>query len=179
LQQIGEALPIDLKPIDYRAVPETIASLAQELESRSAADADHGPIFVLIAGLQRYRQLRKGDDDFSFSLSSEDKGPNTGKQFADLLREGPNAGIHTLAWVDTQASIDRTLDRGSLREFDWRILFQMSANDSSALIDSPAANRLGFFRAIAYSEEQGVMEKFRPYALPPVDWIRSLVWGAR
>lgn len=179
LQQIGEALPIDLKPVDYRAVPETIASLAQELESRGAADADHGPIFILIAGLQRFRQLRKGDDDFSFSLSSDDKGPNTGKQFADLLREGPNAGIHTLAWVDTQASIDRTLDRGSLREFDWRILFQMSANDSSALIDSPSANRLGFFRAIAYSEEQGVMEKFRPYALPPVEWIRSLVWAAR
>ena len=62
------------------------------------------------------------------------------------------------------------MDRGAMREFDNRILFQMSANDSSNLIDSPAANKLGFHRALAYSEEQGVLEKFRPYALPDSDW---------
>ena len=61
-----------------------------------------------------------------------------------------------------------------MREFDNRILFQMSANDSSNLIDSPAANKLGFNRALIYSEEQGVMEKFRPYAPPPVQWIDLL-----
>jgi len=52
-----------------------------------------------------------------------------------------------------------------------RVLFQMSGNDSSALIDSPAANRLGYHRALFVSEEQGRLEKFRPYALPPHDWI--------
>src|SRR2546430_12485844 len=54
-----------------------------------------------------------------------------------------------------------TFDRASMREFDNRVLFQMSAADSSNLIDSPAANKLGTNRALAYSEEQGVMEKFR------------------
>ena len=49
----------------------------------------------------------------------------------------------------------------------------MSANDSSNLIDSPAANKLGFNRALIYSEEQGVMEKFRPYAPPPAEWINQ------
>jgi hypothetical protein len=42
----------------------------------------------------------------------------------------------------------------------------MSQNDSSNLIDSPAGNKLGNNRALAFSEEQGVMEKFRPYAIP-------------
>jgi hypothetical protein len=116
--------------------------------------------------------LRKSEDSFSFS--TEDKGPQPDRQFADLLREGPALGIHVIAWADTAVSIDRTIERGLMREFDHRILMQMSANDSSLLIDSPAANKLGFYRAIAYSEEQGVMEKFRPYALPAKAWLEKL-----
>jgi hypothetical protein len=46
-----------------------------------------------------------------------------------------------------------------------RILFQMNANDSSNLMDSPVAARLGAQRAFFYSEDQGKMEKFRPYGL--------------
>ena len=46
-----------------------------------------------------------------------------------------------------------------------RILFQMNANDSSNLMDSPMAARLGAQRAFFYSEDQGKMEKFRPYGL--------------
>jgi len=82
--------------------------------------------------------------------------------------------MHVIAWSDTPASIERTLDRQSLREFDNRVLFQMSANDSSNLIDSPMANKLGQNRALAYSEEQGVMEKFRPYAVPSEAWLREV-----
>ena len=70
-------------------------------------------------------------------------------------------------------AVERTLDRASLREFDNRILFQMSASDSSNLIDSPLANKLGANRALAYSEEQGVLEKFRPYALPSAEWLEE------
>src|SRR5437660_11706633 len=92
----------------------------------------------------------------------EEKKSNTGKQFIDILRDGPALGIHTITWMDTVASLERTLDRAATRAFDNRVLFQMSANDSSNLIDSPAANKLGFFRALAYSEEQGVVQKFRP-----------------
>ena len=50
----------------------------------------------------------------------------------------------------------------------------MSAADSSTLIDSPAANKLGFYRALSFSEEQGTMEKFRPYALPDASWLEHV-----
>jgi hypothetical protein len=103
-------------------------------------------------------------------MGDEPKKANPSKLFADILREGPGLGIHFLTWVDTVASIERTLDRTAVREFDNRVLFQMSANDSSTLIDSPAANKLGAIRALSYSEEQGFMEKFRPYALPDTVW---------
>ena len=78
--------------------------------------------------------------------------------------------MHVFAWCDTPGSVERTIDRGSMREFDNRVLFQMSANDSSNLIDNPAANKLGMFRALVFSEEQGVMEKFRPYGLGAKEW---------
>ena len=58
-----------------------------------------------------------------------------------------------------------------MRELDHRLLFQMSATDSSNLIDSPEANRLGFYRAVLYSEEHGYQEKFRPYAFPQPQWL--------
>jgi hypothetical protein len=76
-----------------------------------------------------------------------------------------------IAWCDTAAALERTLDRNSVREFDNRVLFQMSAADSSNLIDSPTGNKLGQNRALLYSEEQGVTEKFRPYALPSDRWL--------
>jgi hypothetical protein len=52
-----------------------------------------------------------------------------------------------------------------------RVLFKMSGNDSSTLIDTPAASRLGFHRALFVSEEQGRLEKFRPYGTPTQEWI--------
>ncbi|MBC7785010.1 MAG: AAA family ATPase [Burkholderiales bacterium] len=169
------ALPNPIKNVDYRRVDEAVNELAEELARRQADEhSNHAAVFVIINGLQRYRTLRKGEEEFSFSVSDEPKKASAAKQLVDLIREGPNLGIHVIAWVDTLASIERTFERGLMREFDHRVLFQMSANDSSNLIDSPVANRLGFFRALAYSEEQGVMEKFRPYGLPPAAWLTEL-----
>ena len=51
------------------------------------------------------------------------------------------------------------------------VLFQMSANDSASLIDSPKASLLGLHRALFYNEQEGHLEMFRPYALPTSDWI--------
>ena len=93
---------------------------------------------------------------------------------AELLREGPPLGIHVIAWCDTHATVERSLDRNSLREIDNRVLFQMSAADSSNLIDSPLANERGVNRTWSYIEEQATTEKFRPYALPPAAWLARI-----
>ena len=90
------------------------------------------------------------------------------------LREGPPLGLHTIVWCDSLNNANRAFDRQALREFEMRVLFQMSAADSSNLIDSPAANRLGPNRALFASEEQGVLEKFRPYGPPTEPWIDEL-----
>ncbi|HEY1922747.1 MAG TPA: hypothetical protein VGG44_08265, partial [Tepidisphaeraceae bacterium] len=176
LATVAASLPHRSKVVDYRAVPQAIHELALELERRQSGDASNAPsIFVFVFGLQRYRALRKSEDSFSFSAGGdEEKAADPGKEFADLMREGPANGIHLMAWIDTATALDRSVDRGSMRELDNRILFQMSATDSSNLIDSPAGNKLGANRALAYSEEQGSMEKFRPYALPDAKWLADV-----
>ena len=55
-----------------------------------------------------------------------------------------------------------------------RVAFQMSATDSSHLIDSPVAGRLGQNRALLYLEETGTLEKFRPYGLPSAEWLATI-----
>lgn len=170
-----EILPHVVNTVEYRRVEESISQWAEELKKRQEDEQTaRASIFMIVNGLQRYRMLRKGDDDFSFSLSDEPKKASPAKQFVELIKEGPNVGIHVVTWCDTLASIERTFDRGMMREFDHRVLFQMSSNDSSNLIDSPAANKLGFFRALLYSEEQGVMEKFRPYGMPDRGWLMDM-----
>ncbi len=171
--QLAQRLPHSTKVVEWRETEDVLNQLVSEMAKRQGESGSNFPsAFVWIYGLQRYRVLRKQEDSFSFGSSGDEaKGPAPDKQFSDLMREGPNVGIHMIAWADTPATVDRTIDRSSMREFDHRILFQMSANDSSNLIDSPAANKLGMNRALAYSEEQGVMEKFRPYALPSARWL--------
>jgi hypothetical protein len=175
LAQVAGVVPLEVKQVEWRSVGEAIAEIHGEMQRRQTAEQSEQPsIYLLIYGLQRYRMLRRSEESFSYSVDDAAKAPQPDKLFAEILREGPALGIHVITWVDTPASLERTLERGTLREFDNRVLFQMSAADSSNLIDSPTANKLGFHRALLFSEERGVMEKFRPYALPPRQWLETI-----
>ena len=61
-----------------------------------------------------------------------------------------------------------------LREFEVRIVFQLSASDSSNLIDGPLASKLGPNRAILHTVDQGTNEKFRPYGPPTAEWLADV-----
>ena len=133
--------------------------------------------------MSRFRDLRKSDDDFGYSFGKKDepRKASPSQQLTELIKEGPALGIHTIAWFDSLNNVSRAFDRSAMREFEMRILFQMSANDSSNLIDSPIANRLGTNRALFSSEEQGKLEKFRPYGQPDPEWLEALQnrWKSR
>jgi len=75
--------------------------------------------------------------------------------------------------VDTFNNVNRSMSRKALTEFEMRVVFQMSANDSASLIDSPKASALGLHRALFYNEHEGTLETFRPYATPEMDWLRE------
>ena len=175
LERVTAALPHTSKNVAWRDVPDAINELATMVKERQGDDAHAGPaVYLLMFGLQRYRLLRHQEDDFSFKRDDEPAAPKPDKQFAELLSEGPPLGLHTIIWADTPITLERTFERSSMRQFDNRILFQMSASDSSNLIDSPLANLLGTHRALLYSEEQGTFEKCRPYEVPDETWLAFL-----
>ena len=71
-------------------------------------------------------------------------------------------------------NLSRYFTHQQLREFEIRVLFQMSPIDSGGLLDSPAASKLGRNRPLFPSEEQNRLEKFRPYGLPAEEWLEKV-----
>ena len=175
LSDLADRLPHETRLVSNREVESVIAEIDALCQRRmDQPEAEEHRIYLIIHGLQRYRAFRQRADSFGLSFDEPADTPATDQQFANLVREGAAVGIHLLVWCDTAASLDRVVDRQLLREFDLRALFQMSASDSSNLIDATTANQLGLHRALLYSEEQGSIEKFRPYALPDRAWLDRL-----
>ncbi len=174
LARLAAGLPHETQVVEWREAVEAIGQLRGELTRRMESGSSGGAsVFVFINGIQRFRTLRRAEDEFSFG-SDQDK-PAPGKQLTELLREGPACGIHMIVWCDSMVALERTFDRQALQEFGHRVLFQMSAPDSTSLIDSAAASKLGFQRALLASEEQGTLQKFRPWAVPPEPWVAEVL----
>lgn len=171
LEALASHLAPRLKVVASRDLPALMAQFAEELDRRMKNPGHAEPQFLLLYGLHRLRDLRK-EEEFGFGKKEEKASP--AKIFANVLREGPTVGLFTVVWCDNLNNLNRALDRQMLREFELRVLFQMSAADSSNLIDSPMAAKLGMHRALYYTEDQGRMEKFRPYGLLSPDWLASL-----
>jgi len=176
MDEIVKAIPHEIVAVRNQDVGPAMNDLAAELKTRSAGEGDSGeapPVFLFIHGLHKFKKLRH-EDDFSFSMSSSESGPNPGAQFNELINEGSGHGIHIITTVDTLNSVNRFMNRKALSEFEMRVVFQMSANDSASLIDSPKASTLGLHRALYFNEHEGYLETFRPYATPDTEWLRQV-----
>jgi len=152
---------------------EIISEINREVQRRvEVGEESASPIYLVIHNLARFRDLRKTYDEIMFSLDGGEKPVSAAKLLSDLMREGPTVGVHTLIWCDSYNNTVRWLDREGLRDLELRVLFQVSLTDSSNLIDSPIAGRLGQNRGVLYIEERGHFEKFRPYGPPEDEWLQ-------
>lgn len=160
-------LPHPLEVAGPRQVGALLTQLLALLEQR--LEGEGGPeVFFLIPGLQRWRELR-GPDAYAQSEAA--------KGLTRLAEEGPEVGIHLLAWADGLATVERVFKRGGLANFDLRVALQMNDKESADLFGSAIAARLGDNRALFRHEdwETGRVEKFKPYPLPEADALARLV----
>jgi S-DNA-T family DNA segregation ATPase FtsK/SpoIIIE len=174
LQDVAQALGSPVNVLTRQNLAQQMHALREEIEKRQETPGQHGATFLIIHGLQRYRELRSTEDDFSYSRGDGDR-PNPNQDLSVILRDGPTVNVHALVWCDTLANLSRQLERASVKEFELRVLFQMSSNDSSVIMDSPKASRLGLYRAIFNNQTEDIEEKFRPYGIPPVEWINGVI----
>ncbi len=172
LDRIIKALPHPVTVAKNSDLVEIMAGLSADMKTRTDDEqaAKAPATFLFFHGLQRFNKLRQ-DEDFSFS--TDDAAASPGAQLNQLICEGTRLGFHVIATCDTYNNVNRFLSRKAFTEFEMRVLFQMSANDSASLIDGPKAGTLGLHRALFYNEQEGYLEMFRPYALPDNAWIEQ------
>jgi hypothetical protein len=171
LDRVVRMLPHRVIAARQGDLPQVMKELGDDLTRRGGDEtAPAPPVFLVIHGLQKFNKLRY-EEDFSFGSSDPDAPPNPALLLNTILCEGARHGIHVIATCDTYNNVNRFLSRKAFAEFELRILFQMSANDSASLIDSPRASALGLHRALFYNEAEGQIEVFRPYALPENAWL--------
>jgi hypothetical protein len=173
LDGVAAAVPTGITSARAGDLDAVMAELSMELTRRTADESAPGaPWFVLVHELQKFKKLRH-EEDFSFA-TDDSKPPAPGAVFDRLIREGPGVGLHVICTCDSYNSLSRALSRKAVSEFELRVLFQMSANDSASLCDSPKAGDLGLHRALLHNGQQGVLETFRPYALPDAAWWEAV-----
>lgn len=154
-----------------------VREIAAEIAQR---DGQPGPpIYLFIYDMARFRELRRAEDEYGFGGLDREQAAKPAQLFADILRDGPAVGVHVVLWCDSSLTTTRWLSRDMLRELETRVAFPMNPADSTSLIDSPAASRLGPHRALLYRGEQGTLEKFRPYRPPHADWLATIPIGEK
>jgi len=174
LDAVIRSLPQAVTVARGNEIEEQFRQLGQDLKQRTedTEGAEVPETFVFIQDLQKHKRLRYEED---FSFSTDDSAPaNPGKIFDQLITQGPAVGIHLVVFCDTFNNVSRFISRKAMTEFEMRVLFQMSANDSASLIDSAKATNLGLHRALFYNEQSGHLEIFRPYAVPPLEWLEQI-----
>ena len=147
--------------IEPRHLADELSAIASGLES--GQDSAKRTV-LMVMNYQRLRDLRQAD---AFSFDASDSGP--AELFTDIVNRGPDAGVHTWAWCDSATSLNRMMQRNAQRGFGQRIVFQMSAGDSSDLIDDSSASGLGLHHALVADVGAGTKEKYRPYGLMGTD----------
>ena len=167
IRSLKNIFPHKIALYDRHSVEEAIFKIFQALKDREDANIDQEghEIFLFLVGIHRAAKLRSVDG-YTY--------PEAAEQFFHILSQGPEAGVYSICWGDTVKNIDRAIGR-NMYEFGSRVALMTTVNDSNDLIDTSEASRLGKFKAILYDEDRsGELEKFRPYALPPQQWLESV-----
>ncbi len=169
-------LPCDLKVTDIRGVDLMLKDLHAMLKSRiDQPDAAESSIPVLLHLIQigRLRTLRREDEYGMGSFGESDLSAD--KQLEEILRDGPSHNMHVVIWAENYSTVNRWLSRTSLREVEVRLLMQMGANDSTNLIESVAASRLGEHVMLVHDEATGQSQGFRPFEFDTLEDLSSWI----
>jgi hypothetical protein len=171
-EEIEEFFPHEVKVLSrQRETAEAVKNIADEVKRRIEAPPEQTNIYLVLQGMQRIKLLRTNDESFRY----EDDGSAPSELFALILREGPEVGVHVIAWCDTYPNAGRVADRRNMAEFGLRAGGVMSADDSQGFFDDSAASRIDKpHRVLFYDEERpGQLDKFRPYSMPPREWLET------
>jgi len=167
-QLLPPSPPLSVSPL--QALESLVNERWASLESGSQP-AENQDVYIFIAGLHGWRDLRPSDF----------KPTPTAELLLRLAERGPDVGVHIIAWADSYGTMDQTLKRSGLALFDLRVYLRLGEGDSNQLLGSPLAARLADNRAY-YRHQSWTLdgvEKFKPYAVPEVEVLETLLGWVR
>ena len=106
---LREVFPHQIKFVGRKNLTTVLDTLAGLADQRACDETfEYGEIFVVFLGLHRVRDLRDDHDGVSsYFKGDDDDGPDPKALFAKIMREGPESGIHVIAWCDAYSNVNR------------------------------------------------------------------------
>ena len=176
-RRLAQTMPHTVAVCERRGLMSRLDEIGQLVEERLEAEDTTAPaLYLILVGLHRMRDLREEDGGLgAYGFDSEAKAVGPRQRLATILREGPECGVHVLAWADTVNGAMKALDRRMLGEMALRVAGPMSEQDSMALLDEPTAARIDRpHRLIGYDEDKpGQLVTFRPYIVKDEAWVAA------
>jgi hypothetical protein len=136
----------------------------KDLSGTGDAPRREGTTLLVLLGLHKLLDLKLDAAALPGRAGSE---PRPGAAFADLLHVGPEAGMHVLAWATGFGTLVRNVDPGRklLRDFNHRVCFQVSEEDSLGVLGNRLGSHLGELAGLHFDAVENRLERFRPFCV--------------
>ncbi|HET7388708.1 MAG TPA: FtsK/SpoIIIE domain-containing protein [Nocardioidaceae bacterium] len=155
-----------------RAFADVLDAYAIEVADRIEQDDTNRPSKVLfLFGVHRAREL---DAEFG----SLDVDTELVEKLEQVMRDGPEVGVHVWIWADSVAGASRRLTARMMRELAWRVAGKMSSDDSQTFVGSGQAADLRESQLLLINDDRGVTTRVTAYAPPSCAWVTQVTAAA-
>jgi len=120
------------------------------------------PEFLCLFGMQGARDLRK--DGYKLSSAAE--------KLVELLREGPDLGLHTIVWIDTMTNLQDILEPKLLSEFGGKVA--LTSGDPTRILGAqhqPLPKLKFGYSFLVDEEDNDTLHKIHNYGEQSTDWL--------
>lgn len=152
-----------------RAFADVLESYVAEVSDRlEQDDLRRQTRFLFLFGVHRARELDS-------EIGSLDADVDLVEKLEQVMRDGPEMGIHVWLWSESVAAATRRLTPRMMREVGWRGAGKMSADDSHIFIGSSQASELRESQLILVNDDRGISTRTSAYSPPSREWMAAVV----
>jgi len=156
-----------------RAFADVLESYVAEVSDRIDQDDVRRKAHLLfLFGVHRARELDS-------EVGSLDVDADLVEKLEQVMRDGPEMGVHVWLWSESVAGASRRLTPRMMRDVGWRVAGKMSADDSYTFIGSNQASDLRESQLILANDDRGISTRASAYSPPSREWMAAVVHTSR
>jgi hypothetical protein len=150
-----------------RGLAAVLREARDQVKERIAVDDMSAPARVLLLyGVHRARDLDTGGMDGD---------PELADALEEIVRDGPEVGVHVWAWCETVGGLGRRLPGSVIREFAWRVAGRQSPDDSQRMLGGEEAGDLRVRQVLLANDDRGLTRRCSTYTVPTDAWLAKVL----